>query len=202
MLKEKIEQLKKELIVNPEWDIIEDEGEFYIVDMYKKKYRIDVELREKLPMSYFHSPECDDDIVGYNPFNGSLIYDLWKVGKTEMMMSEGIYSDFHDTGYGIGKLLSREKEFDFGEKVPPTHILPTNFINYQTRLKGSMNAWGYDIEIIKPNISELEQSRFDIRERIEQQEHFLELISDKPEDYRNIYIKILEDLKKEYDALG
>ena len=159
---EKIEQLKKELIVNPEWDIIENEGEYYVVDMHRQEYRINIELRVKLPNSYFHSPECDEEIVGYDHMTGSIIYDLWKVGKMEMSLSEGINSDFHDTGYGIGRLLSGFKESGFGDKVPPTHILPTNFIYYQNRLQGSMDEWGYAIKIVKPNISEIEQRRFDM----------------------------------------
>ena len=52
---------------------------------------------------------------------------LQKVGKMEMRVSEGISSDFQDTGYGIGKLLSGNNEEGFDDKVPPTHILSTYF---------------------------------------------------------------------------
>jgi len=199
--KEKIEKLKKELLVNDRWDIIEDEGEFFVVDMYGEQWRIDVELREKLPNSYFHSPECDDVIMGYDHKTGGIIYDLWQVGKIEMSVSEGISSDFHDTGYGIGNLLSCFEKDGFGDKVPPIHILPPDFIYYQNRLQGSMNEWGYDINIVKPNISEIDQRRFDMCEHIDFYVKLLEDTSDKSEDFRNTYIKILDDLKKEYAAL-
>lgn len=216
--KEKIEELKKELLVNDELDIIEDEGEFYAVDFYGEHWRINVELREKLPNSYFHSPECDDVIMGYDHKTGGIIYDLWKAGKIGFAVSEGISSDFYDTDYGIGssegissdfhytvygigKLLSCFEKDGFGDKVPPIHLLPPDFIDYQNRLQGSMNEWGFDINIVKPNISEIDQRRFDMRKHIDFCVKLLEDTSDKSEDFRNTYIKILDDLKKEYAAL-
>jgi hypothetical protein len=199
--KEKIEQLKKELNLYSEWNIIEDEGEFYTVDMFGEKWRINVELRKKLPNSFFHSPECDNGVLGYDHKTGAIIYDLWTVGKTEMMVSEGIYSDFQDTGYGIGRFLSFFEQNGFGDKVPPIHILTSDFINCQNNLQEAMNEEGYDIDIVKANISENEQRRFQLCEQIELYVKLLEDTADKSEDFWNTYIKILDDLKKEYTVL-
>ncbi len=41
-----------------------------------------------------------------------------------------------------------------------------------------------------------------MREHIDFYVKLLEDTPDKPEDFRNTYIKILDDLKKEYDDLG
>ena len=197
--KEKIEQLKKELSVNSRTDIIEDEGEFYIVGMYERKYRIDVELRKKLPKSYFYSPECDDDIVGYNPFTGSIIYNLWKVGKTEMMVSEGNYADFHDTGYGISKVLYSDKEHGFGDKVPPTHILPPDFINYHQDLQGSIYCWGYFDGSLVNDIGVREHQRLDLINHIESsKKHFEEHGHKWAEEHQNSHHKEMERLEKKY----
>jgi hypothetical protein len=199
--KEKMEQLTKELIVNPEWNIIEEEGEFYAVDFWGGEHLINVKMREEFPNSYFHSPECDKGIIGYDPFSGSIIYNLWKVGKAEMAASEDISSDFHDTGYGIGKLLSRFEEHGFGGKVPPTHILPTDFIDYHFDLQGSIYHWGYDISLVN-SIGMEEHHRIDLKNEIQFKKEHLEKYGNKwSEDDRNTAQKRLEDLKKEYDAL-
>lgn len=192
--KGKIEQLRKELIVNPEWDIIEEEDEFYAVDMYKQLWRINVELRERLPNSYFHSAECDNDIIGYDPFTGAIIYNLWRVGKTEMQVSEAIFSDFHDTGYGIGRLLSDLKKHDFGDKVPPMHILPKDFIDYHFDLQGSIYDWGYNVSLIN-DIGRKEHSRLDLKNEIEWNKESFEEHGDKwTEEVRNCHQKALEEL--------
>lgn len=181
LMRKKIEQLRKELINNSAWDIIEYEGEYYAVDMYDSHWRINVELRERLPNSYFHSFSCDECIIGYDPFTGAIVYDLWQVWKTEMIVSEGIFSDFYDARVGIRSLLYSLKKCGFGDKVPPIHILTKDFINYQNDLHGSMDDWGVDITIVKDNISEY--------------------ASDQSEDFKSTYQKILDDLKKEYNAL-
>jgi hypothetical protein len=198
---EVITKLKKELLVNSMWDIIENEGKFYVVDCYGEKWYIDVELRKKLPNSYFHSPECDNDIIGYDPITGGIVYNLWKVGKTEMLVSEGIFSDFHDTGYGIGGLLFDFEKYGFGDKIPPIHILPKEFINYQNDLQGSLDEWGNDIQLVKADISETEQRRLHLSQKIDFYKQFLEGTLDKSEDFRSTYQKILDDLIKEYDSI-
>jgi|WetSurSiteA1Bulk_404760.scaffolds.fasta_scaffold25033_1 hypothetical protein len=201
--KEKVENFEKELFVDSGWKIFfdEDEGMYFIEGYGGWEYPINVELRERLPNSYFHKPMADKDIIGYDPYTGAIIYNLWGVGKTEMLISEGISSDFHDTGYGIDKLLCSFEKYGFGSKVPPTHILPSGFINYQNDLQGSMNEWGLDINIVKANISEIEQRRLHLCEHIAFYVKLLEHISDQPEDFRNSNQKILDDLKKEYAAL-
>ena len=200
---EKVEQLKKELLVNDRWDIYYDneEDDYFVKDFWGQSFPIDTYLREVLPNSYFHSPECDEDIIGYDAITGAIVYNLWRVGKKEMLIGESIDSDFHDTGYGIGELLSCGEKKGFGDKIPPIHILLPDFIDYQNRLQGSMNAWGSTINIVKPNISEIEQRRFDMREHIDFYVKFLKDTTDKPEDFRNTYIKILNDLQKEYDTM-
>jgi hypothetical protein len=197
--KEKIEQLKKELIVNPKWDIIEAEGKFYVVDFWDQQYRINVELREMFPMSYFHSPECDDDIIGYDHRTGSIIYDLWKIGKTEMLMSEGIVSDFQDTGYGIGKLLSSIKDDGFGDKIPPTHILPPDFINYHQNLQGAIYYEGFiDVSLVN-DIGVREHQRLVLINKIEWKKKFFEESGHKlTEEDLNSHHREMERLEKEY----
>jgi hypothetical protein len=120
------EQLQKDLIKNHGWNIYYDEedDDYLIQDIYGHTFPIDTYLRELLPKSYFHSPECDEDIIRYDPITGGIIYDLWRVVKKEMMISECIASDFGDTSYGIGKLLNSFKDYGFGDKIPPIHIMP------------------------------------------------------------------------------
>lgn len=198
---EKIKKLKKQLIKNSLWDIIEEEGEYYAVDCYNQKWKINVDLREHLKKSYFHSPECDDDIIGYNPFTGAIIYDLWRVGKTEMTVSEGINSDFHDTGYGIGRLLFEFEKYGFGNKVPPIHILPPDFITYHSDLQSSIYTWGYDISLIN-SIGMKEHRRLDLKNDIEAIKKDIEENGSKwPEDVRNSRQMVLEDMIKEYNSI-
>jgi hypothetical protein len=200
--KEKIEKLKKELIVNPECDIYynEEEDDYVIESMYGRSFPIDVYLRELLPNSYFHSPECDEEIQGYDPFTGAIIYDLWKVGKKEMMLSEGINSDFYDTGYGIGKLLASFEKNGFGDKVPPIHIMGRDFIFYQNQLQGSLDAWGDNVTLVKANICGTEEKRLRLSYEIEVYEHKLGNKYLLSEDI-NLYQRILDNLKKEYATL-
>lgn len=197
-----IEQLIKDYDLIPERDIISEEGKFYIVDGYREKWWVDIELRKRLINSYFYSPVYDGGIYGYDPLTGGIIYDLWHVGKVRMSIVEGINSDFHDTGYGIGKLLFEFENTDFNRKVPPTYILPAHFINYHSDLQSSLNEWGIDIELLKINISKIEQRRFHLSEQIYYYEHLLENSTDKSDDFLDTYKKILDDLIQEYDALG
>jgi len=200
--KEKIEQLRKELIENPAWGIIEDDGEFYAVDMYNNHWLINVELRERLPNSYFHSPEFDDDIIGYDAYSGAIIYNLWGVGKTEMEVSEGISSDFHDTGYGIGKLLSSFKKNGYGTKVSPIYVLLKDFIDYHFDLQGSIYNWGYDVSLVN-SIGMKEHHRLDLLAEIENKQKCIEKYgANWSEDVRINNQKALEDLNKEYAALN
>jgi hypothetical protein len=194
-----IEKLKNELLVNPDWDIYYDDDDYFIKDMYGESFPINVELREMFPNSYFHSPECDEEIIGYDHKTGSIIYNLWRVGKMEMRVSEGIESDFHDTGYGIGRLLSSFKKYGFGDKVPPTHILPTNFIHYHSDLQGSIYNWGYyDISLIN-DIGLKEHQRLDLKQSIESKQNFFEKYGHKwTEDVINSHHKEMERLKKEF----
>jgi hypothetical protein len=200
LIDEKIKKLKNELLFNSKWDIHYEDGTYYIKSWYMESYPINVELREMLPNSFFYSPEGDEEIVGYDAFTGSIIYNLWNLGKKEMEISEDIISDFHDTGYGIGKIL-KSCEVGYEGKVPPTHILTPDFIWYQNRLQGSLKEWGDDVEFVKPYISEIEQRRFDMREHINFYVNLMEKWTDIPDDSRNIYQKILDDLRKEYESL-
>jgi hypothetical protein len=200
--KEKIEQLKKELIVDPECDIYcnEEDDDYFIENCYGQSFPIDVYLRELLPNSYFHGPEADEDIMGYDPFTGAIIYDLWKVGKKEMMVSECINSDFHDTGYGISKLIGGFEKYGFGDKVPPIHIMVRNFIFYQNQLQESLDEWGDNFTLVKANICGTEEKRLRLSYEIEVYKNKLENKYLASEDI-NMYQKILNDLKKEYDAI-
>jgi hypothetical protein len=199
---EKIEQLTKDLIKNPAWKIIEDEDEFYAVDVYGEEHLINVELRDKFPNSYFHSPECDRSIIGYDSFSGSIIYNLWTAGKINIIVSEAIFPDFQDTAYGVGSLFRLIEKCDFDGKVPPRHILPQEFINFQNDLQDSMNYWGYEIPLVKANISEMEQRRLHLYQRIDFYERLLEDSHNKSDDFRNSYQKNLDDLIKEFDEIG
>jgi len=134
------------------------------------------------------------------PFTGAIIYDLWQVGKTEMLISEGIHSDFHDTGYGIGRLLSWMEKHDFGDKVPPIHILPTDFVEYHSDLQGSMYHWGYMLSLVN---DDKEQLRSFIKEQIE----CLKSMIDKPsghwtEEDRIRHQKNLEERTKQLNDLS
>jgi hypothetical protein len=199
---EKGEQLKKALLVNQEWDIYyDDEVDDYIIqDLYGESFPVDVYLRELLPNSYFYSPECDEDIRGYDPFTGAIVYDLWKVGKKEMRLSEGINSDFHDTGYGIEKLLNSFEKYGYGDKVPPIHIMDRNFIFYQNELQESLDAWGNKITLVKSNNCGTEEKRLKLSYEIEVYRHKLENKYLLSEDI-NMYKGILDDLEKQYAAL-
>lgn len=200
--KEKIEQIKIELDIVSECEIIEDTGEFYIVGMDGQKYRINLELREKLPKSYFYSPDYDDDIVGYNAFTGSIIYNLWTLGKTEMMMSEGIHSDFHDTGYGIGRHLSYENKCDLGDKIPPTVLLSPNFINFHQKLQGSLYYWGYDSISLVNDIGVKEHQRLVLRDEIKSnKKSFEEYGHTWTEEHQNSHLKEMQRLEKKYQEL-
>jgi hypothetical protein len=199
---EKIEKLKKELLSNPDWEIYYDEGVYFVKNMYGEPFPIDVELREMFPDSYFHSPECDQEINGYNSKTGSIIYDLWRVGKMEMRVSEGIESDFHDTGYGIGRLLSWLEDTGYGEKIPPTHILPPNFIDHHSKLQGSMYHWGYDVSLVN-DIGRKEHLRLDLENQIESNKKSLEEYGNKwTEEVKNSHQKRLENLMKELNDLS
>ena len=196
--KEKVEQLKKELLVNKEWDIYydEDDDDYLIKDLYGQTFPIDVNLREFLPNSYFHSPECDEEILGYDPFTGAIVYDLWKVGRKEMLIGEGIYSDFHDTGYGIGRLLTWMGKDGYGDKVPPIHILPQEFIPYHSDLQGSLYHWGDDIQLINC-LGFKEYHRNDCKEHINKIEKDLKENGDgMTDDVLNGQLQNLEWFKK------
>jgi hypothetical protein len=196
-----IEKLKSDLLVNPEWDIYYDGGIYFVKNMFGESFPIDVELRKKFPNSYFHSPECDKEIVGYNSITGSIIYNLLKVVKMEMRVSEGIDSDFHDTRYGIGRLLSSIEKDGYGEKIPPTHILPRDFLDYHSDLQGSIYHWGYDISLVN-SIGMKEHHRLYLMKQIESiQKNLEENGATWSDDVRNTYQKSLEDLKKGYDSL-
>lgn len=69
--KGKIEKLTEELVTNPFGKIFYDEDEdmYFITGLWDREYPINVELRERLPNSYFHSPESDKDIIGYDPIH-------------------------------------------------------------------------------------------------------------------------------------
>ncbi|MGD0582298.1 MAG: hypothetical protein ABR974_05055 [Bacteroidales bacterium] len=197
--KEKIERIRKEVGINSECDIIEDEGEFYAVDTYGEKWYLSVEFRNKLPNSYFHSPEFDGEILGYEHKTGAIIYDLWKMGKTEMMISERIYSDFHDTGYGIGKILSFIEKNGFGDKIPPIHILQSDFLNYHQTLQGSLYAWGYDNVSLVNDIGVREHKRLDLINSIESGKKSFEEFGNKwSEEMLNSHHNEMERLEKEY----
>lgn len=94
--KEKIEQLRKELIVNPAWDIIEDDGEFYAKNCNGELYRINVEMREKFPQTLFKTCEFDDCFLGIDPITKVAYYDCLAVGATHIRFVENSTADFGD----------------------------------------------------------------------------------------------------------
>lgn len=125
----KIEQQTKDLIVNPEWKIIEREGEYYAIDFWYQHHLINVDLREKFPNSYFHSPECDSSIIGYDAFNGSIIYDLWSVAEAQAEISIESTPRLDDKVYDLGRFLRWMEESDFDGKIPSRHIFLPYFFN-------------------------------------------------------------------------
>jgi len=197
----KVEQFKKDLLNNSGWNIYYDEedDDYLIQDLYGQTFPIDIYLRELLPNSYFHSPECDEDIIGYDPITGRIVYDLWRVGKKEMMVSEAIYSDFGDTAYGIGKLLNSFKNYGFGDKIPPIHIMPRSFIFYQNDLQEWLNYQGPDFDLYKIDISEIEGKRLKLSYELELYKQKLEnkyLLDEDIDRYQRIVDNLVKQLSE------
>ncbi len=200
--KEKIEQLKKELLVNDRWDIFysEEFEQYYVVDLWGNEHPIDVYRRDLLPNSYFHSPHCDAAINGYDPATGGIVYDLWQLGKKEMEAAEGIHADFCDTAYGICRILQHNEKFGFGGKVPPIHMMQSNFIFYQNDLRECINYEGMHYNLHKVDINESEGRRLKIMYEIEVYHQKLEN-KYLPEEKIKLYHKILDDLEKKLSVL-
>lgn len=200
--KEKIEQLKKELLVKDRWNVFysEELGQYYVEDFWGNEYPIDVSLRDLLPNSYFYSPHCDEAIIGYDPITGGIIYDLWKLGKKEMVAAEIIHADFSDTAYGISRILQYNEEFGFSGKVPPKHIMQRNFIFYQNDLQECINYEGMHYNLHKVDINESEGRRLKIMYEIEVYRQKLEN-KFLPEADIKTYQSILDDLEKQLSIL-
>jgi hypothetical protein len=201
--KEKIEQLKKELLVNDRWDIVysEEFDQYYARDHFcGRDYPIDVYLRDLLPNSFFYTPECDETIIGYDPISGGIVYDFWQIGKKEMKAAEDIDADFADTAYGIGRILYQNEIIGFDGKVPPILIMQKDFIFYHYSLQGGLDYSGMDYNLHKIDISETEGIRLKTMYEIKVYREKLENKNQSEEDV-NFYQRKLDDLEKQLSAM-
>ena len=135
-----INELKEKVINNPDWDIIEEDGVYYVVDNnYMEYYRINVEIREKFPQAVFRGPEFDDCILGIDPFKKVVYYDCLGIGARYYHIYYGnpdfencIESFLHDID-----LMAEIK----GENLP-VYIFPAGHIKeYWTRFVETMEGF-------------------------------------------------------------
>lgn len=94
--------------------------------MEREGLKVNYELREKFPNSYF-KPECyDDSIVGVNAATQSILYDVEYYGRLAVMFIEWSSPKYKDMMYRATKAIRWAKTItyeDLNGKVPPTFIL-------------------------------------------------------------------------------
>jgi len=205
----KLKEFSKELL-DPGWDIIEMYGEYYVSEYYVNdgidseeygyEYHFNREIREKLPNSFFHTPLCDDSIIGYDAHSGAIIYDLWRAGQRLRRCIDDIYPAYDDSIYAIGHLLYQLEESGLDGKMPPIHILTPNFINYKPPKNTIYNSGDgillFDYNGVKENY------RKALKESIDCFKKVLKDHEAQRSKYVEYYQKQLEKLSKPYEVLG
>ena len=100
-MKKIINELKEKLGNDPNWEIIEEDAVYYVVDVnYREYYRINVGMREKFPQALFKGPEYDDCIMGINPITKVVYYDCLEIGARHYHIYSG-QPDFENCIEGL-----------------------------------------------------------------------------------------------------
>ncbi len=91
--------------------------------MKEKRLKVNQNLRDKFPDSFFFPICYDSSIVGINPVTLSVIYDCMDYGHLYIMFVEWSCPKYKDVMYGSTNVIRCLPDYDFKDKVPPTLIL-------------------------------------------------------------------------------